>query len=575
MSITFQSTPSEFQPVLSDGIYFTLSSNTYNVASTFKFKFNYELYVEDSLVFLGKCAPNPFGLGIIDLQQILETYTDSLPISYWDTTPIYTHQTFPFSRPANEEVINYYVKVGYEYADSEISPVTGFTGYGNAVGEPAVQTETYKVFRSTMGTNPRATQQDFDINPFILSGLPQGVYPTISGLFLTNAPRILDVRETDYFTLGFTNYYLWSGATSGFSQGYYVEYNFYDDQGVLISATTYDNITTNGGGPRNNCNLVYQNLYLIEPVSGATDWNTLYVGAGPANLPEIPDGTVQYTVQLFGNFTGSTEPIQPTPTPTPTPGLSPTPTPTPSNTPIPYCEGCTEYQLYWSGESLASVVIVDCATQVTLNLSLTPGLVYNICSCEYPVAEVAVQILTGGPCLPPTPTPTPSSTPLCSCAEYLIENATEFTDNLLYIDCFGNPQFQALGPFQATTLCACLNSIEYVYSEVSYLGVCVVSQTPTPTRTPTMTPTPSSTAGECVGIVIQECTNTCPGGICGCDNPFSVTVYTAPGVLPSDIGATLYSDCALTIPYFGDYEYGGDIYSASPVVFICNPGGPC
>ena len=495
MSITFQSTPSEFQPVLSDGIYFTLSSNTYNVASTFKFKFNYELYVEDSLVFLGKCAPNPFGLGIVDLQQILETYTDSLPISYWDTTPIYTHQTFPFSRPANEEVINYYVKVGYEYADSEISPVTGFTGYGNAVGEPAVQTETYKVFRSTMGTNPRATQQDFDINPFILSGLPQGVYPTISGLFLTNAPRILDVRETDYFTLGFTNYYLWSGATSGFSQGYYVEYNFYDDQGVLISATTYDNITTNGGGPRNNCNLVYQNLYLIEPVSGATDWNTLYVGAGPANLPEIPNGTVQYTVQLFGNFTGSTSPIQPTPTPTPTPGLSPTPTPTPSNTPIPYCSGCTEYQLYWTGESLASVVIVDCATQNTLNLSLTPGLFYNICSCEYPLAEVDIQILTGGPCLPPTPTPTPSSTPLCTCGEYLIENATEFTDNLLYIDCFGNPQFQALGPFQATTLCACVNSIEYVYSDVSYLGVCVVSQTPTPTRTPTMTPTPSSTAG--------------------------------------------------------------------------------
>ena len=255
MSISFQTTPYQFQPVLSDGIYFTLSSSTYNVASTYKFKFNYKLYVEDVLVFEGKCSPNPYGLGIVDLQQILETHTDSLPISYWDTTPIYTHQTFPFSRPANDEVINYYLKCGYEYASSELSPVTGFTGYGNAIGQPAVQTEVYKVFRSTMGTNPRATQQSFNIEPFILSGAPQGIYPTTSGLFLTNAPRILDVLDTDYFTLGFTNYYLWSGATSGFSEGYYVKYNFYDDQGTLLSATTYDNITTNGGGPRTNCNL--------------------------------------------------------------------------------------------------------------------------------------------------------------------------------------------------------------------------------------------------------------------------------------------------------------------------------
>jgi hypothetical protein len=120
MSIAFKATPAEFQPVLSDGIYFTLSSDTYNPLTTFKFKYNYELYVEDALVFEGKCSPNPFGLGILDLQQILETYTDSLPLSYWNTTPIYTHQTFPFSRPLNQETINYYVRVGYEYADSEI-----------------------------------------------------------------------------------------------------------------------------------------------------------------------------------------------------------------------------------------------------------------------------------------------------------------------------------------------------------------------------------------------------------------------------------------------------------------------
>ena len=502
MSITFQSTPAEFQPVLSDGIFFTLSSNTYNTLSTFKFKFNYNLFVEDVLVFAGKCSPNPYGLGIVDLQQILETYTDSLPISYWDTTPIYTHQTFPFSRPANEEVINYYLKVGYEFADSEISPVTGYTGYGNSVGDPAVQTQVYKVFRSTMGTNPRATQQSFNIDPYILSGLPQGVYPTTSGLFLTNAPRILDVLDTDYFTLGFTNYYLWSGQTSGFSQGYYVEYNFYDDQGALLSATTYDNITTNGGGPRTNCNLVYQNLYLIEPVSAATDWNTMYVAAGPANLPQIPNGTVQYTVQLFGNFTGTTSPILPSPTPTPTQFLTPTPTPTPSSTPAGICSGCTEYQITYTGESVASVTIINCYTQLAQNILIQPNLVYNVCSCEFPVTEVEMQILTGGPCGPPiTPTPTPTPTNSCICVEYLVTNDTLITDFIQYINCLGIPTTYGLAGNSATTICACEGTIVTEYSTVSELGPCV-PPSQTPTRTPTKTPTPTPTPG-CVCIEYQ------------------------------------------------------------------------
>lgn len=580
MSIYFQSTPAQFQPVLSDGIFFTLSSSTYNALTTFKFKFNYQLFVEDVLVFEGKCSPNPYGLGIVDLQQILETYTDSLPISYWNTTPIYTHQTFPFSRPANQEVINYYLKVGYEYANSELAPITGFTGYGNSTGQPAVLTDVYKVFRSTMGTNPRATQQSFDISPFILSGQPQGVYPTTSGLFLTNAPRIMDIMETDYFTLGFTNYYLWSGQTSGFSQGYYVEYKFYNDQGALLSATTYDNITTNGGGPRTNCNLVYQNLYLIEPVTASTEWNTLYVGAGPANLPQIPDGTVQYTVQLFGNFTGSTTPIQPSPTPTPTQFLTPTPTPTPSSTPAGYCSGCTEYTLFWSGESLAIATITNCTTQQSQNVVLTAGLYYNLCSCTYPIVEFAVDITTGGPCPQPvTPTPTPSATSTCVCNEYLVENQEPYSDFIQYIDCSGVPQTTGLSGFQNITICACANTIESTYSTITLLGPCP-SPTPTPTvtKTPTRTPTPTVTPGCFLPWMIQTCDSTCSGGICACEGGSIITVYTNCGVTDiTDPDTEIFDNTGLTNPYTGDFQYGGSIWNSfgSGVALVCNIGGPC
>ena len=489
MSVFFNQTPAEFQPVLSDGIYFTLSSDTYNPLSTFKFKYNYELYVEDLLVFEGKCSPNPYGLGILDLQQILETYTDSLPLSYWDTTPIYTHQTFPFSRPLNNETINYYVKVGFEYSDSELGSVTGYTGFGNSVGNPAVESLPYKVFRSTMGVNPKATEQSFDIGQFVLSGTPVGTNPTTSNLFLTNAPRTLEVTQDDYFTLGFTNYYLWSKATSGLSEGYYVKYTFYDDQGSVITATTYDNIVSNGGGPRPNCNLVYENYPEIYPPSGTTDYNTLYVGAGPSNLPYIPPTAVQYTVQLYGRFTGSTIPIEPTQTPTATIGATPSPTPSFTPTPTTFCSGCTTYQISFTGASSYTVGFQSCQSGKLGQLILKPSLGYSICSCTYPTVSVAATIVDAGPCNPnPTPTPTPTPTTPCTCIEYQVVNNSEYTDFIRWIDCDGTPNafnlpgFSSMSPF-----CACQDSVTSSYSTISVIGSCSTT-TPTPTPTPTVTP---------------------------------------------------------------------------------------
>lgn len=582
MSISFLNTPAEFQPVLSDGIYFTVSGSTYDPQATFKFKYVYNLEVDGVPVFSGKCSPNPFGLGIIDLQQILETYTDSLPISYWDTTPIYTHQTFPFSRPANVETIFYQIKVGYEYSDSAISPITGFTGYGNSIGLPAVASEGYKVFRSTMGTNPNATLQDFNINPFVLSGTPQGIYPTTSGLFLTNAPRILDIRTEDYFTLGFTNYYLWSGFTSmGLSEPYYSEYNYYDDQGALISTERYENLTTNGGGPRTICNNVYQNLFLIDPLSAVTEFNTLYVGAGPANIPDFPSGTTQYTVQLFGKFTGTTTPIPASPTPTPTQFLTPTPTPTPSSTPGQICSGCTEYQISQTGESVVNVTIINCSTQLSQNILIQPNLVYNVCSCEYPVTEAEVQILTGGPCgLPITPTPTPTPTNSCICVEYLVTNDTLFTDFIQYIDCLGVPQTYGLGGNSATTICACQGTLQTEFSTVSELGPCVPpSQTPTRTPTKTPTPTPTLTPGCFLTWNIQECAGgTCSGGICTCEGQTPRTVYTNCSVTDiTDPFTEIYENTALTNPFTGDFVDSGSIYNStgSGVTLVCVIGGPC
>jgi hypothetical protein len=51
MSVIFTNTPEQFQPVLSDGIFFTASADTTN---TYNFRYVYDLYVNDELVFQGK-----------------------------------------------------------------------------------------------------------------------------------------------------------------------------------------------------------------------------------------------------------------------------------------------------------------------------------------------------------------------------------------------------------------------------------------------------------------------------------------------------------------------------------------
>ena len=195
-----------------------------------------------------------------------------------------------------------------------------------------------------------------------------------------------------------------------------------------ITGTTYDNITTNGGGPRTDCDQVYQSIYLITPPEN-TDYNTLYVGAGPANIPTFPPNCKQYTVQLWGIFEGETSPIQPTPTPTPS--VTPTstiggPTPTPSSTP--YCSTCKTYDIIYTGISetgYSNVSIVNCENGGYQTFQAYQDLYYQVCSCVTPIVDVDTNVTEVGPCLPPTPTPTPtpSITPSATPNTYDIYNA--------------------------------------------------------------------------------------------------------------------------------------------------------
>jgi hypothetical protein len=468
MSLTILQTPEQFQPVLSNGLFFTVSADTTN---TFKFRYVYDLYVNGVYTFEGKASPNPSGVAVLDLQQILENECFNNPISSWNGTPIYTHTTFPFSAPYLDETILYSLKIGYEYADSELGVISGFTGVGDIQGPPAFQTQNYKTFRSTMGVNGNATEQNFNINPFVLSGDPTTTNPTTSGLFLTNSPRTRAIQETEYYTLGFTNYYMGGNLLS---EPYYAKFTFYDDQGNIITGTTYENITTNGGGPRTTCNEVYPAMYLINPPT-ETDFNTLYVGCGPMNIPNFPSNCAQYSVQLFGKFTGSTSPIQPTPTPTPTPSAtSQTPTPTPTPTSTPSCNCKTWLVTNESGGS-APVNVVNCNTGQSQFFDLPNNTSTEVCSCIEPFSAVEITVVDGGSCYTPSPspTPTPSSTP-CSCGEYNVINEGINSPVLFYTFCNGQPITLFLSPGYDDLLCGCIGTFSCSDPNVviTYAGTC-------------------------------------------------------------------------------------------------------
>ena len=287
-TITIQRQPEQLQPTHSDGLFYTVSSTQ---TSNFKYRYIYKVYVNNVLIFTGKSTPNPQGLGVIDVQEILKSYANSTVNVTPDT---YIHKTEKLSLFDEREVLDYYVVFGEEYATSLTSSVQTYTGLGGT-GQPSVFSQVRKVYNGTYPTNQYANRQDFDYGPYIFSGTPAQYQ---QGLFLTNSPRIVDIGVDDYHTLSCFNYYLGGDL---YSYAYQVEYDFYDSDGVSISSTTVDNFVSNGGGPLTG--LTAEMYDTGSVVSSAYTFNVLNIAAGPKNLQQqigFPSNTGYYTVTVNG-----------------------------------------------------------------------------------------------------------------------------------------------------------------------------------------------------------------------------------------------------------------------------------
>jgi len=288
MAITIERTPDNIQPTYTDGLFYTISSDK---TDEFKYRYIFWVYVNGVRVFQGKSTPNPQGKGVIDLSEILKTYCNS---SIQTDTDTYVHNTTQYSTYTEDDVIDYYVRFGEEYAISTTASVIQYNG-ADSPGDPAIQSQTRKAYNGTYPTNIYSNRQDFDYGPYVLSGSPVQYQ---SGLFLTNSPRIMDVGLNDRGTLSFFNY--WLGGFD-YSYGYQTRYTFYDNQGVLISTASTNNLTTTGGGPLTGFTQLMYDNGIIE--NNSYDYNIVNVATGPWNISQtigLPSGTSYYHVQVFG-----------------------------------------------------------------------------------------------------------------------------------------------------------------------------------------------------------------------------------------------------------------------------------
>ena len=301
------------QPTLSPDNYFVISATTNDED---KFRYVYNLYVFGDKVFEGKATPNPHGLGIINVGDIINDYAENTPVAFSAQTggggdSIYVHQTQYYSTPLRDQMVDWWCYFGEEHAKSPTLPVNQFTGLGNEQGEPAFPSGLKKSFLGTMGRNILSNLPKLDIDQYFMINY-DNLFPSNQSLFLTNSPRIRNIGSSEYFTLSCLNYILPSESVGNYSYAYDTEYRFYDSDSNLITGYTTSNTRSLGGGPRDTCSEIYP-TYTLPTGETQSQWNILHIGAGTKNI-FVPSNTSYYQVQLKGYYLSGGTPPTPTPT---------------------------------------------------------------------------------------------------------------------------------------------------------------------------------------------------------------------------------------------------------------------
>jgi hypothetical protein len=400
--ITLLSTPRKYQPAYGNTVLqFTSTAQT----AYYKYRYVVDIYADNEFISRLKITPQNNDWGQCDISDIMKNYTNSNPVNMGcdDNTPINICKWGWL----DEDIIDFRVFVGEEYATTENGDTLIYDGKGN-VGDPAVSWGTSKKYLFN-GVKEWFDGKYFDSSVFYLNtSLPTTPEPWDTHRYLTNAPRVQYIQDNEYATLSALNTILLADRTISEGGNTYssepifsARFEFYDvNDGLVSSARTY-NIIDNCGW-RLNCSGATGTIPIFVDYSKKY---ISYLGTGTANLDShgisYPSSTKYYRVCL--------EKAIPPPqaTPTPTPSMTPTPSATP-----PTCD-CRVYEIYNPYEYAVTITYEPCPGGSTSAFTASSVSYSTLESCSTPppvLGDVTITEIGSCVCNPPSPSPTPSPT---------------------------------------------------------------------------------------------------------------------------------------------------------------------
>ena len=287
MTIDIQ--PTKVQPAYGNLVYqFSSTAQT----AFYKYRYIVDVYVDSVKQTRLKITPQNTSWGQVDISSIIKNYLSSRPINEGCTGTTETPIVQAKWGALNDDIHDYYIKLGEEYSTTPDTVVITF--------EPTTTSDTNYVYNGVKNWNKG---KSFDFTPFYLSNysLPSG-FPANTHKFLTDQPRVQYITDSDWATLTGFNMRepgVFTGFTyDTFSQPVYsVFFEFFDVDGIPISNARRINLLQDCG-----------QYIACDDVTGYTANYKKhffeYVGTGTKNLEEhgitLPSNWHYYRVSLEG-----------------------------------------------------------------------------------------------------------------------------------------------------------------------------------------------------------------------------------------------------------------------------------
>ena len=248
------------------------------------------LSVGTQLVASFKTTPNNAGVGIFDLQSILEGYVSSDNLgSTSGNGSTYKGVTYTNSKSHPIHLIDKYARTdnSVKYfaiqftVEGSFNPTSSVQQLGNAVNSAQ-----YIIFNGVLQYDNYLTQTGADYGYNLKKNLLYTAKSTSAAKFLTNAPTTLYANVNDYGTLSFLNFL--PTSTDRIKQ---INLVYYKNDGTTSSESVTQNYTN--GGATNFDNIFTHLLYFGAFPGNLRNWSGTFQGL--VALGKIEGG--YYTVQ--------------------------------------------------------------------------------------------------------------------------------------------------------------------------------------------------------------------------------------------------------------------------------------